>query len=218
MISHVSSGGQEYQADCLYSILVWFTAYPIAFNNANTMLGSIADMAPSTPTVTMYTRTTVRLYGCRCPELEILTELDEYFDALGKAYREEFKELYDLGCSTCNPTNLLPSLICALGNIQIDDPLLCYVRCISLLYLRFVYQKEQGCDEGIRQRTLAEGIDPVEELKVYVRAINVCTQDRPTDLTISLHMCRGNWPSGAGVCLSCKEFGFLIILTTNRAI
>lgn len=58
----------------------------------------------------------------------------------------------------------------------------------------------QGCDESIRERSLAEGIDPETELQTYVRAINLCTQNRPNDLTIGLHMCRGNWPSGIGVC------------------
>lgn len=30
-------------------------------------------------------------------------------------------------------------------------------------------------------------------LDTYVRAINMCTQNRPDDLTISIHMCRGNF-------------------------
>ncbi|KAF9481015.1 UROD/MetE-like protein [Pholiota conissans] len=43
-------------------------------------------------------------------DLSVYESDDEYFDDLGKAYREEIKELYDLGCR----------------HIQIDDPTFCY--------------------------------------------------------------------------------------------
>ena len=30
-------------------------------------------------------------------------------------------------------------------------------------------------------------------LDIYIRAINVCVQDRPKDLRVGVHMCRGNF-------------------------
>ena len=37
------------------------------------------------------------------------------------------------------------------------------------------------------------GVDHEALLNTYIRAINVCTKDRPNDLTISVHLCRGNF-------------------------
>jgi methionine synthase II (cobalamin-independent) len=37
------------------------------------------------------------------------------------------------------------------------------------------------------------GVDHEALLDTYIRAINVITQGRPEDLTISVHMCRGNF-------------------------
>lgn len=37
------------------------------------------------------------------------------------------------------------------------------------------------------------GVDHEALLDTYIRAINVCTQGRPNDLTIGVHMCRGNF-------------------------
>jgi hypothetical protein len=40
------------------------------------------------------------------------------------------------------------------------------------------------------------GVDHEALLDTYIRAINVCTQGRPNDLTIGVHMCRGNFKVG----------------------
>ena len=37
------------------------------------------------------------------------------------------------------------------------------------------------------------GVDHEALLDTYIRAINVFTQGRPNDLTIGVHMCRGNF-------------------------
>lgn len=37
------------------------------------------------------------------------------------------------------------------------------------------------------------GVDPEKLLDTYIRSINVCTQGRPSDLRVGLHMCRGNY-------------------------
>ncbi|TEB35186.1 UROD/MetE-like protein [Coprinellus micaceus] len=40
------------------------------------------------------------------------------------------------------------------------------------------------------------GVDHEALLDTYIRAINVCTQGRPDDLNVSVHMCRGNFKGG----------------------
>ena len=37
------------------------------------------------------------------------------------------------------------------------------------------------------------GVDHEALLDIYIRAINVCVQDRPKDLRVGVHMCRGNF-------------------------
>ncbi|KAF8168175.1 hypothetical protein B0H34DRAFT_684486 [Crassisporium funariophilum] len=92
--------------------------------------------------------------------LSVYDNDDEYFDDLGVAYREEIKELYELGCR----------------HIQIDDPTFCYF-----------------CSENMIAGMEKAGVDHEALLDTYIRAINVCTQGRPDDLTFSVHMCRGNY-------------------------
>ncbi|KIK70913.1 hypothetical protein GYMLUDRAFT_32996 [Collybiopsis luxurians FD-317 M1] len=93
-------------------------------------------------------------------DLSVYKTDDEFFSDLGKAYREEFQELYELGCR----------------NIQIDDPTFAFF-----------------CYEPTIAGMKAEGLDPDEILDTYIRATNYCTKDRPKDLRIGLHMCRGNY-------------------------
>ncbi|KAJ8454219.1 hypothetical protein ONZ45_g19386 [Pleurotus djamor] len=85
---------------------------------------------------------------------------DEYFDDLGRAYREEIQELYNLGCR----------------RIQIDDPTFCYF-----------------CNDDMISGMRQAGVDPDSLLETYIRAINVCVQDRPADLSVGVHMCHGNY-------------------------
>ncbi|KAJ3763032.1 hypothetical protein EV360DRAFT_78718 [Lentinula raphanica] len=61
-------------------------------------------------------------------------------------------------------------------NIQLDDPTFAF----------FCYEPTLS---GMREA----GVDPEKLLDTYIRSINVCTKDRPTDLRIGLHMCRGNY-------------------------
>jgi hypothetical protein len=51
---------------------------------------------------------------------------DEYFDDIGIAYRQEIKELYELGCRKFNLSLLSPVPPCFQGHIQFDDPTFCY--------------------------------------------------------------------------------------------
>jgi len=62
------------------------------------------------------------------------------------------------------------------GHIQFDDPTFCYF-----------------CNDEMISGMEKAGVDSNALLDTYIRAINVCTQDRPDDLTVGVHMCRGNF-------------------------
>ncbi|KAF8807333.1 UROD/MetE-like protein [Phlegmacium glaucopus] len=64
-------------------------------------------------------------------------------------------------------------------NIQIDDPTFCYF-----------------CHENTIIGMERSGVDHEALLDTYIRAINIITQGRPNDLTIGVHMCRGNFTGG----------------------
>ena len=61
-------------------------------------------------------------------------------------------------------------------NVQIDDPLLAYFCNVSML-------------QGLRE----EGQDPDALLDSYIRLYQNCLKGRPRDLTVGLHLCRGNF-------------------------
>ena len=57
------------------------------------------------------------------------------------------------------------------------------------------------CDEKYRDKMRARGDDPDALLHVYAQLINTAIADAPADMTITLHLCRGNFKStymGAG--------------------
>ncbi|GAA6033259.1 hypothetical protein JCM8097_003021 [Rhodosporidiobolus ruineniae] len=64
-------------------------------------------------------------------------------------------------------------------NVQFDDPILAYFCATSML-------------EGMK----AEGIDPATVLDAYIQLYNDCIRDAPADMTIGLHLCRGNFKDG----------------------
>lgn len=51
------------------------------------------------------------------------------------------------------------------------------------------------CDPDIRARTKARGDDPDALTHLYCRLINDSIRDRPRDMTICVHLCRGNFKS-----------------------
>ncbi|KAG8217972.1 UROD/MetE-like protein [Butyriboletus roseoflavus] len=61
-------------------------------------------------------------------------------------------------------------------NVQIDDPLLAYFCDVSML---------KGMDD--------EGTDADALLDAYIRLYNNCISTRPQDMTVGLHLCRGNF-------------------------
>jgi 5-methyltetrahydropteroyltriglutamate--homocysteine methyltransferase len=51
------------------------------------------------------------------------------------------------------------------------------------------------CDPDIRARTKARGDDPDALTRLYCRLINESIRDRPADMAICVHLCRGNFKS-----------------------
>ena len=103
---------------------------------------------------------------------------DEYFADLSIAYRQEIRELYSLGCRACalNYFRQCKFSNFIAGHIQFDDPTFCYF-----------------CDENMISGMERSGVDHEALLDAYISAINLITQGRPTNLTVSVHMCRGNY-------------------------
>ena len=52
------------------------------------------------------------------------------------------------------------------------------------------------CDPALRSQAQARGRDPAEELSLQGRLVGLCTRDRPADVTVSMHICRGNSHGG----------------------
>ncbi len=51
------------------------------------------------------------------------------------------------------------------------------------------------CSEDQREKTRARGDDPDELQDIYARVINFAIAERPSDMTITTHVCRGNFRS-----------------------
>jgi len=51
------------------------------------------------------------------------------------------------------------------------------------------------CDPAIRESTKARGDDPDALTHLYCRLVNDSIRDRPKDMVISVHLCRGNFKS-----------------------
>ncbi|KAK1251676.1 hypothetical protein MKX07_007155 [Trichoderma sp. CBMAI-0711] len=63
-----------------------------------------------------------------------------------------------------------------LRNLQIDDPTLAYF-----------------CSDEMVESLRKEGVDPDELFELYLKAHNDCIADRPDDMHVGLHICRGNF-------------------------
>ena len=63
-----------------------------------------------------------------------------------------------------------------LRNLQIDDPTLAYF-----------------CSEEMNTALRNDGIDPDALFETYLKAHNACIANRPADMHVGLHVCRGNF-------------------------
>jgi 5-methyltetrahydropteroyltriglutamate--homocysteine methyltransferase len=62
--------------------------------------------------------------------------------------------------------------------LQLDDPNMAYL-----------------CDEKMRQSVRHIGEDPDQLPHTYAKLINECIKDRPANMTVCMHICRGNFRS-----------------------
>jgi 5-methyltetrahydropteroyltriglutamate--homocysteine methyltransferase len=51
------------------------------------------------------------------------------------------------------------------------------------------------CDPALRQQVIDRGDDPAMLLKAYAGMINAAIAGIPTDMTVTMHLCRGNFRS-----------------------
>jgi 5-methyltetrahydropteroyltriglutamate--homocysteine methyltransferase len=51
------------------------------------------------------------------------------------------------------------------------------------------------CDETQRENARKRGMDPDELPRLYARVINDSIRDKPADMTVCVHLCRGNFRS-----------------------
>jgi len=51
------------------------------------------------------------------------------------------------------------------------------------------------CDEKMRQSVRQIGEDPDQLPRTYAKLINDCIKDRPANMTVCMHICRGNFRS-----------------------
>ncbi|HEY7167335.1 MAG TPA: 5-methyltetrahydropteroyltriglutamate--homocysteine S-methyltransferase [Candidatus Binatia bacterium] len=62
--------------------------------------------------------------------------------------------------------------------LQLDDPNMAYL-----------------CDDKMREGVRQIGEDPDQLPRTYAKLINDCIKDRPADMTVCMHICRGNFQS-----------------------
>jgi 5-methyltetrahydropteroyltriglutamate--homocysteine methyltransferase len=94
---------------------------------------------------------------------KVYPDIDQFFDDLARAYREEVADLAARGCSY----------------LQMDEVPLAVI-----------------CDQRNKEIVRSRGEDPDKVIDAYIDVINASVCDRPADMTIALHMCRGNMGHG----------------------
>ncbi len=80
------------------------------------------------------------------------------------------------------------------------------LKALHKLGCRFVQIDETStaklCDPAIRERLKSRGDDPDNLVREYARVVNAILTDKPADMTIGLHLCRGNqkghWQASGG--------------------
>lgn len=93
---------------------------------------------------------------------EVYPDLDQFFEDLAQAYRDEIAALAKAGCKL----------------LQLDDTNLAYL-----------------CDEDMRKAAAGRGEDLSTLPKRYAQVINSALKDKPEDMTVAIHLCRGNFKS-----------------------
>src|SRR5262249_373668 len=123
----------------------------------------LKSVASRTPKVTIPSPTMVHFRGGRKGiDITAYPELDEFFEDLAQAYRDEVASLYGAGCRY----------------IQFDDTNLAYL-----------------CDPQLREQAKQRGEDPNALPHAYAALITSVIDGGAPDLTVAIHLCRGNMQS-----------------------
>ncbi len=73
------------------------------------------------------------------------------------------------------------------------------INSLAALGLRYLQLDDTNfaylCDDSIREATRSMGEDPDELPRTYCRLLNSALSDVPDDMTVTVHMCRGNYRS-----------------------
>jgi len=98
-------------------------------------------------------------------------------DAVPETIYPVMDEFYaDLGQSYCKAVRAFADVGCRY--LQLDE--------VNLAYL---------CDPALREQVRARGDDPDRLPNIYAEMINAAIRDIPADMTITMHLCRGNFRS-----------------------
>ncbi len=98
-------------------------------------------------------------------------------DAVPEALYPEMEDFYrDLGTTYRKTVRAFADAGCRY--LQLDE--------VNLAYL---------CDPALREQVSARGDDPAALLSAYAGMINAAISDIPADMTITMHLCRGNFRS-----------------------
>lgn len=104
----------------------------------------------------------------------------EYFADIAKAYRAELKILYDNG----------------LRNVQIDDPNLACMLHSPPPSSDILTAALDFCSEKMLAGFKADGEDSDALFDLYIKLYNDCFAERPSDMHVGVHLCRGNFVGG----------------------
>ncbi|MEQ9327535.1 MAG: 5-methyltetrahydropteroyltriglutamate--homocysteine S-methyltransferase [Rhodospirillales bacterium] len=120
-------------------------------------------------------------YATRTPKVSIPSPSMLHFrggrDAISKSVYPDMEDFYaDLAAAYRDEIADLAKRGCRY--LQLDDTNLAYL-----------------CDPEIRKATVARGYDPDDLTHLYCRMINEAIRDKPADMTIATHLCRGNFKS-----------------------
>jgi len=116
-----------------------------------------------TPKVTIPSPTMLHFRGGRGGiSREAYPDIEDFFEDVARAYREELRALGDAGCRY----------------VQLDDTNLAYL-----------------CDPKMREGARQRGEDPDALPRRYATFINRAIEDRPGGMSVSIHLCRGNFKS-----------------------
>jgi 5-methyltetrahydropteroyltriglutamate--homocysteine methyltransferase len=123
----------------------------------------LKSVTTKTPKVTIPSPTMLHFRGARAGISEqAYPDLDNFFEDVAAAYRDEIKSLGDAG----------------LTYLQLDDTNLAYL-----------------CDPKMREAAKQRGLDPDHLPRDYAKLINEAIRDKPANMTICTHLCRGNFKS-----------------------